>query len=611
MKNNKKNRLLMCLICIAICISLAGCEDDEKNDSPPTTYKEEKKEEIVKITDFGLADNVSEGSILHCWNWSYNNIKEHMEEIAQAGFSGIQTSPVQQPKDYTYEGVVYTTVGTPDGTGGSDGQWWKLYQPVSFNICDNGQTWLGSKQEFADMCAEAEKYNIKVIVDVVVNHMGNNTGWKNSMSDITPQVGTYCNKDMLSDETYWHINSYQCWMSDSRMHITQGTIGMPDLNTADERVQNMVLDLLKECVDAGADGFRFDAAKHIETPNDDAAFASDFWPNVINGIRAYSDHELFIYGEILNSPGENFDIKNYTEYMSVTDSSTGNNRRNDIRYNNASSAANISYTYESNKCVVWNESHDTYVGDGSSYLADDTMIKQTWAILAARGKATPLYLARPYYSNQILQENGNKKNLSNLVQTEMGEVGTMTWSDPSVAAVNNFRNDFIGEIERVSCQNKIVYIERGTTGVVIVNLAGSGEVKLKAKKMVDGVYTDRISGNTFTVVDGYIQGNIENEDGIAVVYDVVAVPYAEVSVPGGTISTKSIETTITIKNAQKAVYIVDDGTPVEFEEGVSIVLGEELVDGESTKLVVKVYDDDNTEYVYKHIYNKKNSVDNK
>ena len=598
-----------------ICLSIAGCGDNSSNNGTVPTgavannnVNEESTEEIL---DYGLADSVNEGTILHCWNWSYNNIKDHMKEIAQAGFSGIQTSPIQQPKDYTYEGVVYTRVGAPDGMGGSNGQWWKLYQPVTFNICDNGQSWLGNKQEFIDMCTEAKKYNVKVIVDVVANHMGNNTGWSNSMRDITSQVGTYWNEDMLSDETYWHINEYQCWMSDGRMHVTQGTIGMPDLNTADERVQKMVLDFLKECVDAGADGFRFDAAKHIETPKDSAEFASDFWPYVINGIREYADHELFIYGEILNTPGDNFSIANYTEYMSVTDSATGDNRRNDIRYSNAGSAANTGYSYPADKCVVWNESHDTYVGAGSSYLADDTMIKQTWAVLAARGQATPLYLARPYYSNQILHENGDKKNLSNLVHTDMGEVGTMTWSDPSVAAVNNFRNAFIGQDESVSCQDKIVYIERGTSGVVLVNLAGAGEIKVKAKKMADGVYTDRISGNTFTVADGYIQGKIESEDGIAVVYNAETVPYAQVSVPGGTMTTESVDVTITLKNAKKATYSVDDETPVEFTENTDLVLGEKIVDGESTKLVIKVYDDKNVEYVYKHIYNKKNTVDNK
>ena len=78
-----------------------------------------------------------------------------------------------------------------------------------------------------------EGCRVKVIVDVVANHLGNISGWKNSMSDITPQVGEYWKADMMTDETYWHINSIQCWMSDGRLHLVLGTIGMPDLNTSD------------------------------------------------------------------------------------------------------------------------------------------------------------------------------------------------------------------------------------------------------------------------------------------------------------------------------------------------------------------------------------------
>ncbi|MGN0374234.1 MAG: alpha-amylase family glycosyl hydrolase, partial [Butyrivibrio sp.] len=558
------------------------------------------------VTDYGLADNTNEGAILHCWNWSYNNIKEHMQEIAQAGFSSIQTSPVQQAKDYTYEGKVYTNVGTPNGTGGSDGQWWKLYQPVSFNICDNGQSFLGTKQEFIDMCNEADKYGIKVIVDVVTNHMGNIKGWQNSMSDISPQVGTYCNEALMTDETYWHINDMQCWMSDGREHLTQGTIGMPDLNTADERVQQMVLDFLKECVDCGADGFRFDAAKHIETPDDNPAFASDFWPNVINGIREYAPGELFIYGEILNSPGDNFSISNYTKYMSVTDSATGDNRRNDVRYKNAGSAANSGYSYDAQKVVVWNESHDTYVGSGSSYLATDTMIKQTWAIVASRKDATPLYLARPYYSENLVDENGNKKSTLSLVQTNMGDVGTMTWSDPSVAAVNNFKNAFIGQSESVSSTDSIVYIERGNSGIVIVNLNGAGNVSLKVKHMADGEYTDRVSGNKFTVSGGNITGKVESSDGIAVVYNTDTVPAVNVSVPGGTVSTDTFTVTISLSNAVSGTYCIDDGQVYNFSEETSITLGENTEYGGHIKLTVTASDGENT-YTYKHIYNKNKS----
>ena len=383
-----------------------------------------------------------------------------MKLIAESGYSAIQTSPVTQPKDYAYKGETELNVGIPDGCGGSEGQWWKLYQPVSMNICDNGQSFLGTKSEFKAMCDEAEKYGVKVIVDIVANHMANITGWKNKLSDVSEQVGTYCNPAMLTDLTYWHINDTQCWFSDGRYDITQGTIGMPDLNTADKRVQNMVLGLLKECVDCGADGFRFDAAKHIETPAD-GEFGSDFWPTVINGIRNYADHDLFIYGEILNTVGDNFDIGNYTKYMSVTDNGTGDQILSTFRYKNAGSAASGNARYEAKK------------------------------------DSTALYFARPYYSDQILKDEfGDKYPKSQVTPTNMGDVGTMTQSDPDVAAVNRFHNYFVGQEQCVSSSGNVVYTERGNSGVIIANMDGAGYVDIQANRMKDGSYTDQVSGET-------------------------------------------------------------------------------------------------------------------
>ena len=586
----------------------ANTKDETKAPESTTKPNSSPNKDDIDTSGNGQAINpakdVADGAILHCWNWSYNDIRFHMEEIAQAGFSGIQTSPVQQPKDYTYEDVVYDTVGTPNGTGGNDGQWWKLYQPVTFNICNNGQTWLGTKEEFTLMCKEADKYGVKVIVDIVANHMGNITGWKNSMSDITPQVGTYWNQEMLKDPSYWHINNYQCWMSDGRMHLTLGTIGMPDLNTADKRVQKMVLDLLKECVDCGADGFRFDAAKHIETPNDAKGIASDFWPVVIDGIRDYADHELFIYGEILNTAGDNFSIKNYTNFMSVTDSATGDNRRNDIRYQNAGSASNAGYSYDPSKCVVWNESHDTYVGAGSSYLANDIMIKQTWAVLAARKESTVLFFARPYYSEQLLNENGDKKSTHNLVQTIMGDVGTMTWSDPSVTAVNNFRNAFVGQNESIYSNGSMICIERGNSGIVIVNLKGTGNVSMSVRNMKDGTYTDRVTGNKFTVSGGTIKGKIDSKDGIAVIYNTSTVPYANVSIKGGTFAMDSAVVKINLENAVSGTYQIDNGKRIPFGQNAEVTIGEGVEYGSSTILTITATDKNNVTYVYKHEYNK-------
>ena len=44
-------------------------------------------------------DTVDGSVILHCFDWSYNNIKAALPDIAKAGYTAVQTSPVQAPKD--------------------------------------------------------------------------------------------------------------------------------------------------------------------------------------------------------------------------------------------------------------------------------------------------------------------------------------------------------------------------------------------------------------------------------------------------------------------------------------------------------------------------------
>ncbi|MBQ5347998.1 MAG: hypothetical protein IIU39_08105, partial [Ruminococcus sp.] len=251
---------------------------------------------------------INGSAILHCFNWSYNNIKNNLKAIHDAGYTAVQTSPVQQPKDYDSS---YTD---------ESGQWWKLYQPLGLRIApdNNGSatSWLGTKSELTSLCAEAETYGIKVIVDIVSNHVANDGEEKGTFQHINDAVDTN-----LKNALYYHSNSKRT-NDNNRYNMTQLHLGMPDLNTANTTIQNMVLALLEECVDCGVDGFRFDTAKHIELPTDDSSCKSDYWKNVIDGIKAYCEDynkpEPFIYGEILGYAGTS--MSNYHTYMSVTDS---------------------------------------------------------------------------------------------------------------------------------------------------------------------------------------------------------------------------------------------------------------------------------------------------
>ena len=420
------------------------------------------------------------GAVLHCFNWSYQTIIDNLPDIAAAGYSAVQTSPVQNPKDYD-----------PSWTGTS-AQWWKMYQPLSLRIAEGDETWLGSPDDLESLCTAADAYNIKVVVDIVANHLGNNGTDGGTYAYLSPDVD-----EDLKDPSYFHTNNIKVNYN-SRYNITQYHLGMPDLNTGNEYIQQSVLQLLKDCVDLGVDGFRFDAAKHIETPTDAQNFRSNFWSVVCNGIKAYSPN-VFIYGEILGTAGPNFGISNYTTYMNVTDDATGNDALSAVRGNNASSLA--SPTYQKGclpkEAVLWAESHDTYMDNSTSGVSNANIMK-AWAITGARADSTSLYLARP--------------------GSTMGLAGDDNWKNDIVTQINRFKNRFDGTSEYLASSGSTAYIERGTSGVSIAKLNGGGDVELTAHIMSDGVYTDQITGNLFTVSNGKIRGTV-GSSGIAVVYD--------------------------------------------------------------------------------------------
>ena len=284
--------------------------------------------------------------------------------------------------------------------------------------------------------------------------------------------------------------------------------GLPDLNTANKDVQGYVLDFLKECIDIGVDGFRFDAAKHIETPDDDASIASDFWPTVIGGAEAYAMEtrgiDLYCYGETLDEPGGMIPISAYTKYMSVTDNSWGNTLRGNIASGKAAMNAGYNKVADPGQLVIWAESHDTYA-DGSSSYVSGVDINKTWALVAARADAMGLYLARPADLDKPIGANYDTN-----------------WSEAVVREANLFHRSFAGQGETVNTYGDFIYVERGNSGVVIVAVrAGAGQtvnVDVPVSSMADGTYLDQLSGSEYTVINGRLTGTI-SINGVSVVYN--------------------------------------------------------------------------------------------
>lgn len=527
--------------------------------------------------DSTLRDKVGDGVMLHAFNWSYNTIKENLPAIAAAGYTTVQTSPVQQPKDYSTSGDV-------------TGQWWKLYQPISFHIAE--ESWLGTKDDLKSLCDEADKYGIKIICDIVSNHIANADEAR--PETVSNQVKKYEPEFYKKRKTY--TRTYKGDANDSSVQaVVQGHVSKcPDLVTNDTAVQGYIINLLKECIDCGVDGFRFDAAKHIET-EDDGEYASDYWKNITTSASSYytqkTGDDLYIYGEILNNCGADRSYSSYTKYINVTDNKTGDAVLYNVTKGKASTATNAKYKsgVAASNAVLWAESHDTYEGSsgssGFSNTADvsDENVVKAWAIVASRKDSTALFFARPGTAL-------------------MGNISTdSTYKSTAVSEINKFHNLFVGQSEKLGSSGDIAYVARGTSGIVLSNCKGTNaSVSISGTGLADGKYTDTVSGAEFTVANGVLTGSIGNT-GVAVVYNGTTTPKAINSVESGSFRGDTMTLTLSLENATSGTYCLDDSTPVKFTGTTSIRIGSDYKPGETINLTVTATDGVKTSsMVYKY-----------
>lgn len=429
-----------------------------------------------------LPSNAKDGVIFHAFDWSFSTIQNELPNIAAAGYKSIQVSPVQGTKEASTD----------------PSKWWLLYQPTNESV---GNSQLGTYTQFSTLCSEAKKYGIGIIVDVVMNHMANN----GNADQLAPQV-----ESDFQDRSLYH-NRGQCNNYNNRELITQeciGNPGEPDLDTQSSAVQSKAITFLNQCIDAGASGFRFDAAKHIETDLGQDAnqpWSGRYWENVLGSLHNKSS--LYIYGEVLQD-GTVDNISAYESFMDVTASSYGYNLRDAITSNDLSKANNMGGLNPKN-CVDFVETHDNYEDNVSSSLKD-WQRKLGWAIVASRAGSTPLFFDRPTGS--------------------IGSEGDGLWKDADVVAVNKFHNAMIGQNEylRWTNNNQTMLIDRGTAGTVIVNAGGSTYLNT-ATNLANGTYTNHGTANaTLTVSNGQMTGNIP-ANSIVVLYGNNPIPTPVVS----------------------------------------------------------------------------------
>lgn len=486
---------------------------------------------IFADNKYGLKDKIQDGVILHCFDWTLADIQEEIPNIAKAGFTAVQTSPVHE-------------------RAGKGSVWYDVYRPYDFKI-GNG---LGTEADLKALCAKAHEYGVKVIVDVVANH----TDYGN-VADRLKDQGLY---HQPFDVGNWH----------DRHQVTFGKIGMWDLDTNNPTVQAIIKQYIQDLKACGVDGIRWDAIKHIGLPSE----GDSFMQNVV-------DQEMYNYGEILDSTGgdDNVLFPEYQTYMSITDNGYGNGFANSFAGGSINeSVGNFNQrNAKTEKLVYWGESHDTYANDGGeSKNKSQNVIDRAYAVVAGNNGATALYFSRPFQKDKGAIKFGDK--------------GSVHFKDAEVAQVNYMHNVCAGEpnyyvkgngvCAQVRKSGAIIVLGNGSDrDVTVANGAGDG------KWLKPGTYKDMVGGGAFTVNASTISGHV-GESGIAVIYNAgsIVLPPEVVFNPadGTAFSDETLTVTATPLNAVSAWIQVNDGAKQDFTADKQFTVGADVAYGKNVTI---------------------------
>ncbi len=273
--------------------------------------------------------------VLHLFNWKLKDIIPFLGLIHEQGFEAIQINPIQPLKDE------------------SSLEWWMSYQPIGFRIGNR----FGSKKELKELTKKAKECNLKIIADVVCNHMG---GKDDGSLYPHEKVDTV----LLNNSHFWkeprNINDWN-----NRYEVINHCLGLPSLNLNNKELQIIILDFLKQLIECGIEGFRFDAAKNIGLPHEN----NSFW-NIISEIL--KQENVITYGEIIFE--KESIIYEYCKYIDVLTENT---------------------LLDSSKIFKFIESHDTYLEFGYTKPIPSYQINERYQELTKTNDKT-LYYARPF-----------------------------------------------------------------------------------------------------------------------------------------------------------------------------------------------------------------------
>lgn len=191
-------------------------------------------------------------TIVQLFDWPFRDIEKEIPRLSRLGYGAVHVSP--------------PTLSNPDR------RWWARYQPLDYRVIDGP---LGNEAEFKSMTSMAAKYGIRIVADVVLNHManlgaGHDLTFPPAASTPSPQDGPLFRAGDFNPP--FCISDYNdvSQVRNGRLCGGGGDTGLPDLKllnadgSAYDRVLTAQRAYLEKLMALGTTGFRFDAIKHMD-----------------------------------------------------------------------------------------------------------------------------------------------------------------------------------------------------------------------------------------------------------------------------------------------------------------------------------------------------------
>lgn len=168
---------------------------------------------------------------------------------------------------------------------------------------------IGSNEDFKELCEEAKKLGIRIILDGVFSHTGSDSKYFNKF-DSYEEVGAFQSLDSPYYRWYKfhdYPNGYECWW---------GFSNMPNVDELNPSYLNYMIKsedaIVKKWIKLGASGWRLDVADElpdefikqlrqgIKEVKDDCVLIGEVWEDASNKI-SYSRKREYLYGCELDS----------------------------------------------------------------------------------------------------------------------------------------------------------------------------------------------------------------------------------------------------------------------------------------------------------------------